>query len=77
MSGRRFNKYGEISTDLGWTNSSMAQFQSRAQCIVDQYDKFELKIDKETTHVDGKLTLDENIADNGGFQIAFRVSTVI
>ncbi|KAK3724939.1 hypothetical protein QZH41_017146 [Actinostola sp. cb2023] len=70
--GRRFNKFGELTSDVGWTNHSMAEFRSRAGCIVDQYDKFELQIDKGTIHVDGKLTLDENIADNGGFQIAFR-----
>jgi predicted metalloendopeptidase len=37
-------------------------FQQMAKCVIDEYDKF----DVEGHHINGTMTLGENIADNGG-----------
>ncbi|KAG0207264.1 hypothetical protein BGX28_001483 [Mortierella sp. GBA30] len=56
-----------------WTNSSSEGFSSRAQCFVEQYDKFAIKgPDGTDHHVSGRRTLGENIADNGGLDKAFQ-----
>jgi predicted metalloendopeptidase len=51
-----------------WTESDRAEFQRRAQVLVDQYDGYEVE---EGVHVNGRLTLGENIADLGGIAIAY------
>ncbi|KAI8889922.1 zincin [Backusella circina FSU 941] len=50
-----------------WTNTTTAEFVNRSQCFIDQYSKFNMTGPGGKTYpVDGKLTLAENIADNGG-----------
>jgi endothelin-converting enzyme len=51
-----------------WTESDAEQFKKRSQYLVDQFDKY-VAID--TLHVNGQLTLGENIADLGGLTIAY------
>ena len=43
------------------------EFDTRAQCVVDQYDGY---VAVDDLHVNGKLTLGENIADLGGLKLA-------
>jgi len=50
-----------------WTEADRAEFDSRAQVLVDQFDAYEVA---EGLHVNGRLTLGENIADLGGLTIA-------
>ena len=50
-----------------WTEADRAEFDSRAQVLVDQFDAYEVA---EDLHVNGRLTLGENIADLGGLTIA-------
>ncbi len=64
--GRNFNKNG-ILTDW-WTKDDSENFEQRTQVLVDQYSNF-VAID--SMHVDGKLTLGENIADYGGLTISY------
>ncbi|RDD44024.1 Endothelin-converting enzyme 2 [Trichoplax sp. H2] len=64
--GRRFNKDGELVQ--WWDNGTIANFNSRAQCFIDQYAKFRYF----GLPVNGNQTLGENIADNGGMGQAFR-----
>ncbi|GAC1359114.1 MAG: M13 family metallopeptidase [Polyangiales bacterium] len=64
--GRQFDGDGNLKE--WWTPKVSKDFDKRAKCIVDQYDGF-VAIDD--LHVDGKLTLGENIADNGGIKLAF------
>jgi predicted metalloendopeptidase len=66
-----------------WWSPAVAQaFEQRAQCLADEYSAFTVDgvPDPNTgvvpAHVDGKLTLPENIADNGGVKIAYRASGV-
>lgn len=66
--GRKFNKHGELGKQW-WTNSSLSAFKIRSQCMVDQYNKYKVRGEYQ---INGKLTLGENIADNGGFKTALR-----
>ncbi|CAJ0606402.1 unnamed protein product [Cylicocyclus nassatus] len=62
-----------------WSEDSKEKYMQRAQCLVDQYGKIEipgtgLEIDelpKNDLKIDGKSTLGENIADNGGVKLAY------
>lgn len=49
-----------------WSNYTLANFQSNARCLEDQYGNFTFYGIK----VNGKRTLSENIADNGGVKVA-------
>jgi len=64
--GRQFDKDGNLRE--WWTPEDAKEFEKRAQCFVQEYSKFE-PIDN--LHVNGKLTLGENTADNGGLRLAF------
>lgn len=59
--GRKFDAKGNLSE--WWTQQDAKQFESRAQCVVDHYGAYE-PIKGE--HINGTLTLGENIADIGG-----------
>jgi putative endopeptidase len=63
--GRQFDAKGNLRD--WWTAKDAKAFDERAQCFVDEYNGF-VAIDD--VHVNGKLTLGENIADNGGLRIA-------
>ncbi|HAM37066.1 MAG TPA: peptidase M13 [Elusimicrobia bacterium] len=52
-----------------WTPQDKDAFEARAAKLVDQYDAFE---PLPGVHVNGKLTLGENIGDLGGLTVAFR-----
>jgi len=64
-SGRKFDATGNM-TDW-WTEADAKQFEERSQCIVDEYGAFTAVDD---VKLNGKLTLGENVADNGGLRIA-------
>ncbi len=51
-----------------WTESDRARFMARAEKLVKQYDNCRAIDDM---HVNGRLTLGENIADLGGISIAY------
>jgi predicted metalloendopeptidase len=57
-----------------WTPEDEKKFKERASCVVDEYNTFTVKDpanpDK-PIHLNGKLTLGENAADNGGLRIAY------
>ncbi len=63
--GRKFDADG--SRRDWWTPAAAAEFEKRAACVVEQFDGYAPFADK---HVDGKLTLGENLADLGGLKIA-------
>jgi putative endopeptidase len=64
--GRQFNGDGNFSE--WWTHADEQKFKERADCVVKQYDGFTAVDD---LHVNGKLTLGENIADIGGVRIGY------
>jgi predicted metalloendopeptidase len=51
-----------------WTEEDGIKFKARADVMVDQYNQFS---PVDTMHVNGKLTLGENIADLGGLTISY------
>ena len=51
-----------------WTEADRAEFDRRAQVLVEQFDGYAVVDD---LHVNGRLTLGENIADLGGLTIAY------
>ena len=65
-SGSQFDAQGNLKN--WWTEADKQAYESRTDLVVKQYDAYEpLKGE----HVNGKLTLGENIADIGGLKIAF------
>ncbi|KAI1846488.1 hypothetical protein JX266_007385 [Neoarthrinium moseri] len=70
-SGRYYDEHGKY-TDW-WTNHTVEEFTKRADCFVDQYSNFTVDVPNgKPLHVNGRLTLGENIADAGGLAAAFR-----
>ncbi|XP_017117565.1 neprilysin-1 [Drosophila elegans] len=51
-----------------WSEKSRMAFEDRAECFINHYGKY--LIPEINRHIDGKQTIDENIADNGGLRQA-------
>jgi putative endopeptidase len=64
--GRQFDADGNLRD--WWTPEDAKAFDERAACIVDEYNNF---VAVDDVHVNGKLTLGENAADNGGLRVAY------
>jgi putative endopeptidase len=64
--GRQFDKDGNLKD--WWTKDDEQKFTERAQCMVDQYSAIEAV---PGVHLNGKLTLGENLADLGGLWLAW------
>jgi putative endopeptidase len=64
--GRQYDAQGNLRD--WWTNTDADKFKSLAEKVVEQYNKFTVN---DSIHVNGKLTLGENIADLGGLNIAY------
>ncbi|KAJ1358329.1 hypothetical protein KIN20_016737 [Parelaphostrongylus tenuis] len=54
-----------------WSAGVQKEFLKRAQCIVDQYGR--IKVPETGQLLNGRLTQGENIADNGGVKVAFKI----
>ena len=63
--GRLFDKEGNLSN--WWTQQDASSFENRSACLVKEYGSFTAVDD---VKVNGKLTLGENTADNGGLRLA-------
>lgn len=64
--GRQYDKDGNLKD--WWTKEDEQKFNDRAECMVKQYDAIEAV---PGVHLNGKLTLGENIADLGGLWLAW------
>jgi putative endopeptidase len=64
--GRQYDKDGNLKD--WWTKDDESKFKQKAQCMVDQYDAIEAV---PGVHLNGKLTLGENLADLGGLWLAW------
>jgi len=64
--GRQFDKDGNLRD--WWTKEDSKAFEEHTNRLVDQYNKIEVL---DSTFVNGKLTLGENIADFGGATVAY------
>lgn len=64
--GRSFDGDGNLKD---WWSSSVAEkFEAKADCLVKQYDAYTVS---GGVHLNGKLTLGENIADLGGLKLSW------
>jgi len=64
--GRKFNGQGNL--DNWWTPEDLKKFEARTDCLANEYSGFTAVDD---VKVNGRLTLGENTADNGGVVLAF------
>ncbi|MFL6262314.1 MAG: M13 family metallopeptidase [Thermoanaerobaculia bacterium] len=64
--GRKFDARGNLAD--WWTEADAREFEKRAACLADEYSGFTVA---GGVHLNGKLTLGENTADNGGLRIAY------
>uniref|UniRef100_A0A8C3GJU6 Endothelin-converting enzyme 1 n=1 Tax=Cairina moschata TaxID=8855 RepID=A0A8C3GJU6_CAIMO len=64
--GREYDKDGNLRP--WWKNSSVEAFKQQTACMVEQYSNYTINGEA----VNGKHTLGENIADNGGLKAAYR-----
>ena len=63
--GRKFDPDGNLRD--WWTDADGKEFDRRAKCVEDEYSEFEAT---PGVKLNGKLTLGENTADNGGVRIS-------
>jgi predicted metalloendopeptidase len=62
------SQYDDVGNLSDWWSPSIRQtFNQRTQCLVDQYSNY--TVANGTVHLDGKLTLGENLADLGGIKL--------
>jgi endothelin-converting enzyme/putative endopeptidase len=64
-SGRKYDDQGNAKD--WWTEADAKAFESRANAMVEQYSAYKAG----GVNVNGKLTLGENIGDNGGIRISY------
>ena len=64
--GKKFDAKGNLAD--WWTPADTAAFEKKTDCLVNEYNQF---VPVDDVHVNGKLTLGENTADNGGLVLAF------
>jgi endothelin-converting enzyme/putative endopeptidase len=64
--GRQFDKDGNLAN--WWTKDDEQKFTDKSDCMVKQYDAIEAV---PGVHLNGKLTLGENLADLGGLWLAW------
>lgn len=64
--GRQYDADGNLND--WWTKEDAKKFDEKANVLVQQFNKYTVL---DTIHVNGKLTLGENLADLGGLAIAY------
>lgn len=64
--GRQYDKEGNLND--WWTKEDADKFTTRANALVEHYNKI---VVLDTLHANGEFTLGENIADQGGLQVAY------
>jgi putative endopeptidase len=65
-SGRQFDAEGNLKD--WWTEEDAKQYKARADRVVAQYDAYTVV---DTVHVNGRLTLGENLSDIGGLAVSY------
>jgi putative endopeptidase len=68
--GRKYAADGNLKD--WWTKEDAIKFNKKANEVVEEYNAFTVL---DTLHVNGKLTLGENLADLGGLSIAYEAFT--
>ncbi|QNK61963.1 M13 family metallopeptidase [Pedobacter sp. PAMC26386] len=65
-SGSRYDKDGNLRN--WWTDQDRTKFEEKTKALGEQYDSYAVL---DTIHVNGKLTMGENIGDLGGLNAAY------
>jgi len=65
--GSQYDPHGNVK--VWWTPEDLAKFKERTGCVANEYEGFDVA---PGAHLNGKLTLGENTADNGGLRIAYQ-----
>ena len=65
--GRKYDAQGNLHD--WWTDEDGKEFEQRVSCIADEYSNF---VAVDDLKLNGRLTLGENTADNGGVRIALK-----
>jgi putative endopeptidase len=74
--GRKYDAEGNFRD--WWTADDAKEFEQRADCTANEYSSFvSVKDDKGEVKLNGRLTLGENTADNGGLKLAYMALTNI
>lgn len=63
--GSKFDAEGNLRS--WWTDTDRQEFEKRTTCVADEYSSF---VPIDDLHLNGRLTLGENTADNGGVRVA-------
>lgn len=63
--GREYDRFGNLNR--WWNDKTIERFKQRAKCIQQQYSNYSI----DGQRLNGKQTLGENIADNGGLKASF------
>ncbi|MFZ4398409.1 MAG: M13 family metallopeptidase [Bacteroidales bacterium] len=64
--GRQYDKEGNLRD--WWIKEDAVNFEKQTKVLIDQYNNFKIL---DSLHVDGNLTIGENIADMGGVTVAY------
>lgn len=64
--GQKYDPYGNVRE--WWSKAAVESFEKRQSCIIEQYSNYEFH----GQHITSKLTLGEDIADNGGLQTSYQ-----
>jgi len=69
--GSKFGANGNLEN--WWTPEDLKAFNERTDCVAKQYDGYVVVKDEKNgdVHLNGRLTLGENTADNGGLHVAY------
>jgi putative endopeptidase len=66
-SGSKYDKNGNLLN--WWTEEDLSRFKAKAKTLQEQFDTYTVL---DTIHVNGKLTMGENIGDLGGLNAAYQ-----
>ncbi|CAG8542412.1 14891_t:CDS:10, partial [Acaulospora morrowiae] len=68
--GRRYDASGRLIQ--WWSNETIEAFNNKTECFISQYSNYTVDDPKGVpVHLNGRLTLGENLADNGGLAEAY------
>ncbi|NMW66073.1 peptidase M13 [Mobiluncus mulieris] len=68
--GAKFDGHGKVEN--WWTETDLKEFEKRTRALIAQYDQYVPRGLPEEFHVNGALTIGENIGDLGGLDIAWK-----
>lgn len=69
MNGMTYDEEGAY-VGAWWSNDTLLEYNKRIDCFIKQYSNY--YIDEIGVYVKGDITLNENLADNGGLKEAYK-----